>query len=1272
MNGDVFEVTSDDIMRLSPDAAVTLLRKLLWAEASRIGIGKNLIDVPSAINVKDGGIDAQVTGVPTGLPQAIIKEGFTGYQAKTGNFSLSVDANVREVLFSKTSGDLLPRVKSCIEKKGTLVVVLFGSDNPDMTDDAAKKKFTDALEAFNPAYKGVKVEVWRPNQIAEFLQPFPSLRLTVLGLRNDGFCTHQEWLTQSDMNLPLEIGDVQGQFIEGIRTALRNTAGEIHVRVTGEPGIGKTRLVMESLRQEDLAPLVCYFQSPQDLYDSSIINHILLRDNLTTGLLIVDECDPTNRADIWRKIQPVSPRIKLITIYTEPDNAGGCTIYINPVPLAEAEVTAILRTYGVPPESMSRYVPFCDGSPRIAHILGQNLRNNPEDPSRDSDIVRAWDRFIAGREKLDTPTFALRKQILMELSLFKQFAYSGTYSEEGRTIAKRLEATCGITQNQFRTTVAELRDRKVLQGRTTLYITPRLFHIWLWIQWWNTHGVDGLFDFDEFLTVEAGPPVKLLPDALVTGFFDMFRYARDSQAAMALVNRLLSVDGIFTLEFLDTERGSRFFWSLAEADPPGALRCINRTLGRVSAERLQDFVAGRRNIINALQGIAVWRELFCDAARILLAFAEAENETWSNNASGVFADLFSLGMGPLAPTEERPEERLSVLQEALESPSSARRGLGLRAFAAALKTGHYARMVGPERQGLRRAPELWLPKTYGELFNAQQTYWNELRNSIERLSSDESKTAVMIMLDSARGLTQTPTHAPMIVETLRAFVEQGKAPVTAVLKEAEQILYYDSQMTPEVSELWTQLRDELTGTTFPALLRRFVGMDLLTDRVDKNHESVNTAKPRIKELAEQAVKDPALLTPELEWLMTTEAQNGYAFGYALGKLDEGFHILQSLYTALYAGGQSSSGYTLGGYFTAFREHDEELWERELDILASDAEGVIWVAELTWRSGALTDRGGQRILRLAQEGKVGIQHLRMFAFGSSVATLSEDTFSGWLDYLMSFDTCAEVALALNLADFYYMRVGGEVGTLPEQPLLSLLTHPVLFNPEVGCTFDTMTDYYWTELGKKYVIEYPAHGHTIANLLLEHIADDSTIAGGFQPQSREVLDEFTRRNPESIWDTLRAYLDEPLSTRGLHLRWWLKGEGLFEASTPGSSHLIPANLVWDWVDENPDKRAHIAASFIPPVISNESNVHSLAYELLVRYGDREDVRSELAASYFTHGWMGPMSAHYSQLKEHLESIRRSANNANVRNWLDDQLSHITHSIERALADEEREEY
>lgn len=55
LKGGIYEPSSDILPNWSDMQSVFFFRELLWTEATVLGIGKNLINVPSAITVADGG-----------------------------------------------------------------------------------------------------------------------------------------------------------------------------------------------------------------------------------------------------------------------------------------------------------------------------------------------------------------------------------------------------------------------------------------------------------------------------------------------------------------------------------------------------------------------------------------------------------------------------------------------------------------------------------------------------------------------------------------------------------------------------------------------------------------------------------------------------------------------------------------------------------------------------------------------------------------------------------------------------------------------------------------------------------------------------------------------------------------------------------------------------------------------------------------------------------------------------------------------------------------
>lgn len=239
-----FSVRNQDLDRLSPNEAVDLLRELLWAEATVLGIGKHLINVPSAITVRDGGVDAEVQNPHEQAGQGLIKHGLTRYQVKTGEFSPSKSRNIKSILYRNKSRELQPRVKSCLDNNGTLVLVLLGWDDPEPRDAWLSDEFRQELASIDQTYQNARIEIWPQNKIIGFLKAFPSLALRVSGRDRARFQTHWSWSKQDDMRSELKVGVGQSDFVSNIQTELRQSAAAAHIRVWGEPGIGKTRLVL--------------------------------------------------------------------------------------------------------------------------------------------------------------------------------------------------------------------------------------------------------------------------------------------------------------------------------------------------------------------------------------------------------------------------------------------------------------------------------------------------------------------------------------------------------------------------------------------------------------------------------------------------------------------------------------------------------------------------------------------------------------------------------------------------------------------------------------------------------------------------------------------------------------------------------------------------------------------------------------------------------------------------------------------------------------------
>ena len=800
-----------------------------------------------------------------------------------------------------------------------------------------------------------------------------------------------------------------------------------------------------------------------------------------------------------------------------------------------------------------------------------------------------------------------------------------------------------------------------MQGSHTLYITPKALHIKLWVDWWETYGDH--FHLETFS--------RDLPGTLLEWFYDMFVYAANSNTAFSIVKRLLGEEGPFRDNgYLQTELGSHFFFALAQASPEAALACLKRTVGTWSEEKLRHFTVGRREVVWALERIAMWRPLFVDAAQLLLELGEVENEPWANNASGVFVGLFAPGRGEVAPTQASPQERLPVLKEALKSPSKRRRQLAISACNKALESQHFFRDVEAEYQGLRRVSDLWMPATYGEIFDAYRQVWHLLYAQLDLLLEDEQQLITTILLQRALILARYVALADMVVDTISKLAQKPSTDKKQLLALIVRIFRYDGEQLPQhTRQRWEQLKDMLMDSDFSSRLKRYVGMDLREVNSYEHSNWVDQVQLGTEVLAQQVIENPQLLALELSWLVTAEAQNGYRFGFELGKRDTAFSLLPVLLNAQRQADKNATVFFLGGYFRVLFENDLLQWEDQSDLLAEDKVLCVWLPDLTVRSG-LTNRAGLRLLKLAEENAINVDQLRFFGGGRMIQILANDTFQQWLQFLLSCSHPYALPIALDLYYAYYVD-REKSNWLPLQETLTILTHLAWIEPNQHVRFDSIDYYHWTEVGKAFVQVHLKESKFLVSWMLEHFGERGTILD-HSSQTASVLSWVTEHTPQEVWPMITKFLGPPTDARAFFLQEWLGG-GLREKDDPMSQGMlshVPLELIWTWVDENVEQRAKYLASFVPKSLFRGEDC--LARNVLMRYGERNDVREAFSAHYSSGVWWGPESMHFELVKRELLDFKLEEKDLNVKCWINEYVIELDKYIERAKIREERDAF
>ena len=437
----IFSVESKHLSKLGPEEGVSLLRDLLWAEARRIGLPPHKIIISLNTTVKDGGIDAKVEGDPSG--GSLLVSGDTLFQIKTGaSFKPWRQSDLKKELLGKTRSEpakqlLSEAVNSCLKQGGRYILITLGHDLLPQQHTQAVNSLRDLL--LTCGHKRAKIDVIGIGQLLGYLQNLPSLCLELNGRSDSAFQTVARWAGRADMQPTLKLADSQKQFIEQLQGLIRGSEYQ-HCRVIGEPGLGKTRIVLDAISAGDIRPSTIYVSTGEDLQRSALFNELLKNDREYSVNLVVDDCDEKDRASIWGALKG-KPRLKLVTIDHGPEKSSDSSMRVLQLPpLPNEQIEEILGQYTDKTSDLYKWAEWCSGSPRVAHAVGENLKHNPDDILKSPATVDLWDRFILGHKKRGETEAEQHFLVLRHLALFERFGFESPVSGEAEFLAQIITA----------------------------------------------------------------------------------------------------------------------------------------------------------------------------------------------------------------------------------------------------------------------------------------------------------------------------------------------------------------------------------------------------------------------------------------------------------------------------------------------------------------------------------------------------------------------------------------------------------------------------------------------------------------------------------------------------------------------------------------------------------------------------------------------------------------------------------------------------------------
>ncbi|MBI5558481.1 MAG: hypothetical protein HY885_12675 [Deltaproteobacteria bacterium] len=1252
------DVPITSVTALIPERAVVVMRAILRSECDYAKLSPVVLTISGRISIADGGIDAEVD-VPSGLTiptDCLFQSGLTGFQIKSGTtFKPWMPSAIRsELLDSK--GELCSEVERLLRRGGRYTLLCTGHDlTPEQRNDS-RQQIAVVMSEVGFREHGELIEVLGASQVAQFAERYPGTASLLAVDPIQEAWVLEEWQRDAHMANTFEASPEQSQIIAHIRAGLH---GEIkHIRVLGEPGLGKTRIVLESVKEANIASYVLYVQHGSQFGQTRLFRQLLKFGYDKPLVLVIDELPESELSDIWRHLKPRCGSLKIVSLDHGRDETYDEEIDRLYAPrLPDEIIKKILASRVGESRELDRWVAICEGSPRVAQAVADNLHANPGDILKPPSTVPIWARFLHGYGSRVEGTTRQVNCVTQHLALFSRFGYEAPVGDEAVYLAeliRKVDPTIGWAR--FQEIVQSLRARRVLQGSRTLFFVPKALHIYLWKQFWACYG--RWFDFTQTF--------NNMPESLHIWFMNMFKFA-GAAATVHVIDDILRPDGIFSQRAaLTSAKGSRFLSILAEANPAAVLRLLEATIGKWTDQELLDFKQDRQNLVWALEKIAVWPPFTVRAIQVLVRFAVNENADFSNNSMGTLIGLFRIGPEEAA-TESTPEARLPAMLKLLRAPGDAERRLGLKAMGAALDSrGMGFRIVGPEYQGLRERAKLWIPTTYGEWWQAKFTYFQALVEETRNWPLSLRAEVCQTLLETVEQQIKTPPCTELAFQVLSALVDDSTMSPEKLNRFFWHWQEYEhDDKHPEIAKRLRSFERRYTKRDLLSRFRRYVvdmdWMEWEDDFREQHNKPRNRAKILVNALARRIARHPEKLS-QIQHLLAP-ARNAPAlwhFGEQVGLNDKTRELLPAL-TQLTL--ETKHQVCLHSYLSAVRASNPELY-------LSTVRGFLNMESTAWLGATIALRSGYddglfvQCLEALEKRWIDPLLFAGLRFGKASESVPPERTGRLLRQLNEHDAQESLFLLIELLD--------SIPFNDSSPFNSDFVFGVVSRAIPGEeSRDVMRGYHWKNICLKLIKWDVSYVLPLLDALLAKMGKVYRLS--YDSDVEPLANELVRADKSGAWRIVKAHFEETLPKWRGDLCHWLKG-GLstFDEKEPrGAIADLPVPEILEWIEEDPGARAALMAHAAPGTLDDPQGGR-LTRELLYRYGQFDGVRSGISATFHSGGWTGPASAYLKRKREKFRRWLAAGFEIEISQWIEAEIEYLDRYIERKEIDEERSRF
>ena len=1338
-----FTVKAEDIQKCSPQQAVELLRRLMLSECDYYGIPRNSVHISSNVSAKDGGQDGLAEWMQRPIQTNYFPCRYNCFQVKAS--SLSPSKIIKEISDNQNPGKLNKAVQCVIKNKGAYILCsthgVAGVKVQDIESTIKKE-----IQAKADNLDNIQVKFYDGNRLADWVNCYTSVAgwflKEICGRSIGPWRLWLEWSREdSDYRSEFMSHSELDKKRKSIRSILSRPGGAIHL--TGASGLGKTRLVLEAFRpptsqkfndsnemEEDLSDLILY-SSAEKLKDFSF------KELTARTILIIDDCS-IEQAESFHKVlstQKISS-LSLLTIGNEgnEESIRGVFRHIwKEKNETEKQIITLETDEGIVKKMLfenqnitnkyiePKYRELTSGFPLMATLLKEA---GPVDLLKE-DIPTIRNKMLWGRQEPDKEG----KKVIAACSLFDTIFFSNEgqetrlgssvkrWKKEAQYIAKTI---CELDDNTFYEKIQSFKKRKIVQqhGRF-IQVRPKPLAVWLANELIENTPLESITkwfaDMDTYQESYKLDPMKeklyskteqrdLIKwkteqsslNGLRESFCKQLSYSGSFSDARNLAKRLCEKGGFFgSEETLNTEWGFRCFRHLVELNPTVALQTLQRIFKNKNLKELQNIpawktyrIAGKvhfpSELIWTLQKLAVTKELYPQSARLLLKFAEAEeNDNRGPKATDVFIEHFQLY---LSGTEATPEMKFQIIDEIQQSKSIKQKEIALKALDQALKISGFSRSSDVVQTNSGQSFKDWQPKTYGEQWDyfckalkylvqfATKDKNQEIKKKAYNFIAfnlncffkqglyDEVENAIKEIV-SVHG-----THRPLATNKILLFLKYNSEKITEKDKEQINRILNLLQSEETLSEricsyvtecLWVDLYDQIQKNENKKYMEQLDQLIIdFVNLIDNQEKSSSGLKPpnavtldQKKTMSEQLHNvhwTNEKISPYLKILFRGEQRNTLYFAQRIAEelkapLKFAFEFLNCI--EKYKEDKDFNLTFLAGFIAGLNKIDSK---KILDKIAKDSSLVDFLIPSYYNIN-LQDQDITRLINIIDKINLKSADLRTLAIGQKCKSVNSEIMGKLIQTLsrkgirFSWD-------ALQIYNYYeYMDKSKQKNKLISI-LYDLLTQDQFLSDKEK--YDTMDDdYYEKAVNDLLDSEY---GEDFSKKFISQIIAIKTSVFDLPISSetmRKCLSKIIRKYPDMILPTITNNIDN------FNIDFLFRTESVNRHQTSPLA-CLSIEQIKTWCEINPDKIPAFLAKNMP-LFSGQS-WSPFARLLLDEYGDKTNVTDALSMNLGQFSWTGNLSDYFEQIKRFMKQLT-DHKHKNVRDFAEREISHLDKMIQ-----------